>query len=149
MTLYSINLRADLFRVSLHCVLQLTETDVTKCSPCTTPQGYCLARTSLFPTFTSSPLPTTANGKWAWTTNQTCRLSKSKHFLQILRASLTHVHGGVDFCNGFIVSGELVNLDAVAHELTHDLNLEFMKLGFGDCVCFRDNGNDIHLPRIG
>lgn len=34
--------------------------------PCTTPQGYCRARTSLFPTFTSSVLPTTAKGKCAW-----------------------------------------------------------------------------------
>ena len=34
-------------------------------SPCTTPQGYCLARTVLFPTFTSSTLPTTAKGRWA------------------------------------------------------------------------------------
>lgn len=35
-------------------------------SPCTTPQGYCRARTSLFPTFTSSVLPTTAKGRCAW-----------------------------------------------------------------------------------
>lgn len=32
--------------------------------PCTVPQGYCRALTILFPSFTSSVLPTTANGKW-------------------------------------------------------------------------------------
>lgn len=32
--------------------------------PCTVPQGYCRAFTILFPIFTSSVLPTTANGKW-------------------------------------------------------------------------------------
>lgn len=32
--------------------------------PCTVPQGYCRALTILFPIFTSSVLPTTANGKW-------------------------------------------------------------------------------------
>lgn len=35
-------------------------------SPCTVPQGYCRARIILFPIFTSSVLPTTANGRWAW-----------------------------------------------------------------------------------
>lgn len=33
--------------------------------PWTTPHGYCLALTVLFPTFTSSTLPTTAKGRWA------------------------------------------------------------------------------------
>lgn len=32
--------------------------------PCTTPQGYCLAFAILLPIFTSSVLPTTANGRW-------------------------------------------------------------------------------------
>lgn len=35
-------------------------------SPCTTPQGYCLAFTILLPMFTSSVLPTTAKGRWPW-----------------------------------------------------------------------------------
>lgn len=39
--------------------------------PWTTPQGYCLALTVLFPTFTSSTLPTTAKGRWAWQNKQT------------------------------------------------------------------------------
>lgn len=35
-------------------------------SPCTVPHGYCRARIILLPIFTSSVLPTTANGRWAW-----------------------------------------------------------------------------------
>lgn len=34
--------------------------------PCTTPQGYWRALTILLPTFTSSILPTTANGNCPW-----------------------------------------------------------------------------------
>lgn len=41
-------------------------------SPCTTPHGYCRARTSLFPTFTSSVLPTTAKGRCAWKGPRMC-----------------------------------------------------------------------------
>lgn len=40
-------------------------------TPCTTPHGYCLARTILFPTFTSSLLPTTANGRCACSNTNT------------------------------------------------------------------------------
>lgn len=39
--------------------------------PCTTPHGYCLARTILLPTFTSSLLPTTANGRCACSNTNT------------------------------------------------------------------------------
>lgn len=46
------------------------ETKPQECScsslPWTTPHGYCRALTVLFPTFTSSTLPTTAKGRWAW-----------------------------------------------------------------------------------
>lgn len=34
--------------------------------PCTVPHGYCRAFAILFPIFTSSVLPTTANGKWLY-----------------------------------------------------------------------------------
>lgn len=40
--------------------------------PCTTPQGYCLALAILLPIFTSSVLPTTANGRW------TCQVTRTE-----------------------------------------------------------------------
>lgn len=57
----------------------------------------------------------------------------------------THVHGGVDLCHRFVVRGELVDLDAVAHQLAHDFNLELVQLALGNRVGFRDNGDDVHL----
>lgn len=48
--------------------------------PCTTPQGYWRAFTILFPTQTSSVLPTTANGKWPY--------NKIKHFIIRYNAAL-------------------------------------------------------------
>lgn len=40
-------------------------------SPCTVPQGYCRAFIILLPIFSSSVLPMTANGRWAWNRRQT------------------------------------------------------------------------------
>lgn len=58
---------------------------------------------------------------------------------------MAYVHGGVDLTDGLVVRGELVNLDAVAHQLAHYLYFEFVELALGDCVCFGNDGNDVHL----
>lgn len=59
----------------------------------------------------------------------------------------THIHGGVDLGDCIIVCGELVDLHSVAHQLAHDLDLEFMELALGDCIGFSDDGDYIHLKR--
>lgn len=74
---------ADDFMHSLLCLLEEhkhthTHPHRLACgwsSPCTTPHGYCLALTVLFPTLTSSTLPTTAKGRWACT-GKVVRVSK-------------------------------------------------------------------------
>lgn len=58
---------------------------------------------------------------------------------------MTHIHGGVDLCDCVVVCGELIDLHSVAHQLTHDFNLEFMELALGDCIGFSDDGDYIHL----
>lgn len=70
-------------------------------SPCTVPQGYCRARIILLPIFTSSVLPTTANGRWAWNRGkQALRTPEERHqvphdataaHLQAFGCSLCHV----------------------------------------------------------
>lgn len=47
-------------------------------SPCTVPQGYWRAFSILFPIFSSSVLPITANGKWAWNTFNDTQVSPSQ-----------------------------------------------------------------------
>ncbi len=42
--------------------------------------------------------------------------------------SMTYIHGGVDLTDGIIVCWELIYLDAVAHQLTHNLYFELMEL---------------------
>ena len=37
--------------------------------------------------------------------------------------SKTHIHGGVDLCDSFILCGELINLHSVTNQLAHDLDL--------------------------
>lgn len=58
---------------------------------------------------------------------------------------MTYVHGGIDLTDCFIISWELIYLDPVAHQLTHNLYLELMELTLGDCVCFGDNWNYVDL----
>lgn len=49
--------------------------------PCTVPQGYCRALTILLPIFTSSVLPTTANGKWLCGTRKNMCVGILTYFL--------------------------------------------------------------------
>lgn len=51
-----------------------------------------------------------------------------------IREGLSYVHGGVDLCHRLVVGGELVDLNAVADQLTGDLDLELGQLAFGDGV---------------
>lgn len=57
----------------------------------------------------------------------------------------THIHGAVDLGDGLVVSGELVDLHAVAHQLAHDLNLKLVQLALRDGVGLRDDGDYVHL----
>lgn len=58
---------------------------------------------------------------------------------------VTYVHRGVDLTDSFVVCRELIDLDAIAHQLTHYLDFEFVKLALGDCVRFGNNGNYVDL----
>lgn len=58
---------------------------------------------------------------------------------------VTYIHGWVDLCHGLIVSWKLVDLDAVAHQLTCDLNFELSKFTLWDGIWFGDDRDDIHL----
>lgn len=54
------------------------------------------------------------------TLNIQCSLAMLKSVLD------TYVHGGVDFGHSFVVQGELVNLDAIADQFTHDFDFELV-----------------------
>lgn len=57
----------------------------------------------------------------------------------------TYVHGGVDLADGFVVCWELIYLDAVAHQLAHNLDFEFVEFALGDGISFGNDGNDADL----
>lgn len=61
--------------------------------------------------------------------------------------STTYVHGGVDLTDGFIVCWELIYLDTVAHQLTHNLYFELVEFTLGDCVRFGNDGNYVDLRK--
>lgn len=60
-----------------------------------------------------------------------------------------HIHDCVNLCNSLIIRGELVDLDPVADQLAHDLDLELVELTLGDGVSLGNDGNNIHLPGLG
>lgn len=57
----------------------------------------------------------------------------------------THVHGAVYLRDSLIVGRELIDLHAVAHQLTHDLDLKLVQLALRDGVCLCNNWDYIHL----
>lgn len=57
----------------------------------------------------------------------------------------SYVHSGVDFGHGLIIQGELVDLDAIADQLTHDFDLKLMQLALTDGVSLGDHRDDVHL----
>lgn len=59
----------------------------------------------------------------------------------------THVHGAVDLGDSLVVGRELIDLNAVAHQLTHDLNLKLVQLTLRDGVGLRNNWDNIHLEK--
>lgn len=73
------------------------------------------------------------------TLNIQCSLAMLKSVLD------TYVHGGVDFGHSFVVQGELVNLDAIADQFTHDFDFELVQLTLTDCVSFGNDRDDVHL----
>lgn len=42
----------------------------------------------------------------------------------------------------------MVDLDPIADQLTHDLDLELVELTLGDGVSFGNDGNNVHLPAL-
>lgn len=60
-----------------------------------------------------------------------------------------HIHDCVNLCNSLIISGELVDLDPIADQLAHDLDLELVELTLGDGVSLGNDGNNVHLPGSG
>lgn len=56
-----------------------------------------------------------------------------------------YVHGCVDLCDGLIIQGELVDLDAVADQLAHDFDLELVQFALTDGVCFGNHWDDVDL----
>lgn len=58
-----------------------------------------------------------------------------------------YIHTGVDFGHSLIVQRELVNLDTIADQFTHDFDLELVQLTLTDGVSFGDHRDDIHLQR--
>lgn len=60
-----------------------------------------------------------------------------------------HIHDCVNLGNSLVISGKLVDLNPIADQLAHDLDLELVELTLGDGVSLGNDGNDVHLPRSG
>ena len=58
---------------------------------------------------------------------------------------MSYVHGSVDLSHGLVVQRELVDLDPVADQLAHDLDLELVQLTLADGVRLGDDGDDVDL----
>lgn len=61
------------------------------------------------------------------------------------RAARTHIHGGVDLSNSFILCGELIDLHAITDQLTHDLDLQLVQFAPVHSIRLRNDGDDVHL----
>lgn len=57
----------------------------------------------------------------------------------------SYIHRSVDFCHSLIIQGELVDLDTIADEFTHDFDLELMQLTLTDGVSLGDHWDNVHL----
>lgn len=60
--------------------------------------------------------------KYTFTSGFKFKLCTSFYVVQ----AKTHVHRGVDFCDGFIIRGKLVDLNTIADQLAHDFYLELV-----------------------
>lgn len=56
-----------------------------------------------------------------------------------------YIHGGVDFCHRFIISGELVDLDSVADQLTGDFDFELGQFALRDGIWLCNDWDDVDL----
>lgn len=63
--------------------------------------------------------------------------------------SNAHIHDCVNLGHSLVVSGKLVDLNPVADQLAHDLDLELVELTLGDGVSLGNDGNNVHLPGSG
>lgn len=57
----------------------------------------------------------------------------------------TYAHCGIDLGHCLFICWELVDLDAVADQLTHDFTLELVQLIFCNGVSLGNDGDDVHL----
>lgn len=57
----------------------------------------------------------------------------------------SYVHSSVDFGYSLVIQRELVDLDPIANELTHDFDLELVQFRLTDSVGFGDDRNNVHL----
>ncbi len=60
-----------------------------------------------------------------------------------------YIHCSVDLGYSLIIQGELVYLDPVADQFTHDFDLELVQLALADGVSFGDHWDDVHLQQDG
>lgn len=60
-----------------------------------------------------------------------------------------YIHCGVDLSNSLIIQGELVDLDPIADQFTHDFDLELVQLSLADGVSFGNHWDDVHLQQQG
>lgn len=56
-----------------------------------------------------------------------------------------YIHGGVDLCNRLIVGGKLVDLHAIANQLTCDFDFELGQFTLGDGIWLGDDRDDVDL----
>lgn len=57
----------------------------------------------------------------------------------------TYTHCGIDLGHCLFICWELVDLDTVADQLTHDFTLELVQLVFCNGVGLGNDGDDVHL----
>lgn len=57
----------------------------------------------------------------------------------------TYAHCGIDLGDCLFIRWELVDLDTVADQLTHDFTLELVQLIFCNGVSLGNDGDDVHL----
>lgn len=56
-----------------------------------------------------------------------------------------HIHNCVNLSNSLVISGKLVDLNPIADQLAHDLDLELVELTLGNSVSLGNDGNNVHL----
>lgn len=87
--------------------------------------------------------------EWPGALPEICASSKPSSPRALKPRLDAHIHDCVDLGNSLVISGKLVDLDPIADQLAHDLDLELVELTLGDGVSLGNDGNDVHLPGSG